>query len=149
VVGRVRERTRWRRGNFTHQHSRRIVNPCELSALEDWSVHQMTQNHCLAKSIQGAFREHPGSIHDVAWGQFARLLSSKAAGVGRRVVAVNTAYSSQECSSCGHRKTELSLADRTSTCSWCGVVLDRDRNASLTLLAVGQHCLASAYKPTA
>jgi hypothetical protein len=82
----------------------------------------------------------------VAWSQVARLLSSKAAGAGRRVVAVIPASSSQECSSCGHRTTALTRAERISACSWCGVVLDRDRNASLTMLAVGQHCLASAYK---
>jgi putative transposase len=133
VVARVHERIAWRRGDFTHQHSRRIVNACDLIAVEDLSVNRMVHNHCLAKSI-----------HDVAWSQFASLLSSKAAWAGRRYMAVNPAYTSQDCSQCGHRKTDLSLADRVSTCSCCGVVLDRDFNASLNMLAVGQHCLASA-----
>jgi putative transposase len=133
VVARVHERIAWRRGGCAHQHSRRIVNTFELIAGEDVSVNRMAHNHCLAQSI-----------HDVAWSQVVRLLSSKAAGAGRRVVAVNPAYSSQECSSCGHRKTELTLADRTSTCACCGVVLDRDRNASLNILRLGQQSLASA-----
>jgi putative transposase len=133
VVARAHERIAWRRGDFAHQHSRRIVNQFDLIAVEDLSVNRMTQNHCLAKSI-----------HDVAWSQFAALLSYKAAWAGRKYVAVNPAYTSQDCSQCGHRKTELTLADRTYTCSCCGAVLDRDRNASLNILAVGQHCLASA-----
>ncbi|HEV2461129.1 MAG TPA: zinc ribbon domain-containing protein, partial [Ktedonobacterales bacterium] len=44
---------------------------------------------------------------------------------------------------CGHRQV-LSLSDRIYTCPYCGVVLDRDLNASLNSLSVGQHALASA-----
>jgi len=133
IVARVHERTRWRRGDFTHQHSRRIVNQFDLIAIEDLSINHMVHHHCLAKSI-----------HDVAWSQFANLLAYKAAWAGRRFVAVNPAYTSQDCSQCGHRKTDLTLADRIYTCSCCGVVLDRDLNASLNIVRVGQHALASA-----
>ena len=132
VVARVHERIAWRRGDFAHQHSRRIVNTYDLIAVEDLSVNRMTHNHCLAKSI-----------HDVAWSQFASLLSYKAAWAGRRYVAVNPAYTSQNCSSCGHRQP-LTLADRTYACPCCGVVLDRDLNASMNILRLGQQSLASA-----
>jgi putative transposase len=132
VVARVHERVAWRRGDFAHQHSRRIVNQFDLIAVEDLSVNRMTHNHCLAKSI-----------HDAAWTQFASLLSYKAAWAGRRYVAVNPTYTSQDCSGCGHRQT-LSLADRTYPCPCCGLVLDRDLNASLNILALGRQCLASA-----
>jgi putative transposase len=74
------------------------------------SVNRMTHNHCLAKSI-----------HDAAWSQFTDLIAYKAAWAGRRYVAVNPAYTSQDCSSCGHRQP-LSLADlanRTYTCPCC------------------------------
>src|SRR6185312_13655909 len=115
VVARVHERIAWRRGDFTHQHSRRIVAGCDLIAVEDLSVNRMTHNHCLAKSI-----------HDAAWSQFTALIAYKAAWAGRQYVAVNPAYTSQDCSSCGHRQP-LSLPDlahRTSTCPCCGIVLD-------------------------
>ena len=59
-------------------------------------------------------------------------------------MAVNPAYTRQDCSQCGHRKTDRTLGDRRSTGSCCGVVLDRDLNASWNMLAVGRHCLASA-----
>jgi putative transposase len=72
-VARVHERTRWRRGDYTHQRSRRNVNQCAVIAVEDLSVNRMAHHHCLAKSIQ-----------DVAWSQFASLLAYKAAGAGRR-----------------------------------------------------------------
>jgi len=133
VVARVHERIAWRRGDFTHQHSRRIVNTFDLIAVEDLSVSQMTHTQYLAKSI-----------HDAAWSQFASLLAYKAAWAGRRYAAVNPAYTSQDCSQCGHRKTDLTLADRMYTCACCGVVLDRDHNASLNILRLGQQSLAWA-----
>jgi putative transposase len=132
VIARVHERIAWRRGDFTHQHSRRIVNAFDLIAVEDLSVNRMTHNHCLAKSI-----------HDAAWSQFANLLAYKAAWAGRKFVSVNPAYTSQDCSRCGHRQT-LSLADRIYTCPSCGIILDRDYNAAKNILALGQQCLASA-----
>jgi putative transposase len=132
IVARVHERIAWRRGDFAHQHSRRIVDAHDLIAVEDLSVNRMTHNHCLAKSI-----------HDAAWSQFTALIAYKAAWAGRRYVAVNPAYTSQDCSRCGHRQP-LSLSDRTYTCPCCGVVLDRDYNASLNILGVGLHTLGLA-----
>jgi putative transposase len=132
VVARVNERIAWRRGDFAHQHSRHIIDQFDLIAVEDLAVNRMMHNHCLAKSIS-----------DAAWSQFASLLSYKAAWAGRKYVAVNPAYTSQDCSQCGHRQ-KLSLSDRTYTCPCCGLVLDRDFNASLNILRLGQQSLASA-----
>jgi putative transposase len=132
VVARAYERSTWRRGDFAHQHSRRTVDTFDLIAVEDLAVNRMMHNHCLAKSI-----------HDAAWSQFTDLIAYKAVWAGRRFVAVNPAYTSQDCSQCGHRQT-LSLSDRTYTCPCCGVVLDRDFNASLNILRLGQQSLASA-----
>ncbi|MFI5277126.1 MAG: RNA-guided endonuclease InsQ/TnpB family protein, partial [Ktedonobacterales bacterium] len=132
VVARVHERVAWRRGDFAHQHSRHITDTFDVIAVEDLAVNRMTHNHCLAKSI-----------HDAAWSQFASLLAYKAAWAGRKYVAVNPAYTSQDCSQCGHRH-KLSLSDRTYTCPCCGLVIDRDRNASLNILRLGQQSLASA-----
>jgi len=54
IVARVHERIANRRTNFCHQESRKLVNRCDLIAVEDLSVHRMLRNHCLAKSIQDA-----------------------------------------------------------------------------------------------
>jgi putative transposase len=129
VVARIHERIAWRRGDFAHQHSRRFVDAFDLIAIEDLSVNRMTHNHCLAKSI-----------HDVAWTQFAAFLAHKAAWAGRRFVAVNPAYTSQDCSGCGHRQV-LSLPDRIYTCPCCGLVLDRDLNAARNILWLARDLL--------
>jgi len=131
VVARTHERIRWRRGDFAHRQSRRLVNTYDFLAVEHLSVRTMVANHTFAKSI-----------HDAAWTGFAALLACKAAWAGRRVVAVDPAYTSQDCSRCGHRKTDLTLADRTYTCSRCGLAMERDRNAAWNILARGRALIA-------
>jgi putative transposase len=139
VVARIHEHIAWRRGDFAHQQSRRLVNQFDLLAVEDLSVNRMLHTHCLAKSI-----------HDAAWTQFTTCIAHKAAWAGRRFIAVNPAYTSQDCSGCGHRQT-LALSDRIYTCPCCGLVLDRDRNAAKNILrlakeqlGLGQQSLVSA-----
>jgi putative transposase len=130
VVARTHERTRWKREDFAHQQSRRLVNEFDVIAVEDLSVTSMIQNGRLAKSIQ-----------DAAWGRFATLIACKAAWADRRYIAVNPAHTSQDCSGCGNRKSDLTLAEQVFRCVCCGLVIDRDLNASRNILAVGRHCL--------
>ena len=93
VVARVHERIAWKRENFTHQHSRKIVNSYGVICVEDLQVNRMTQNHYLAKSIA-----------DASWSAFLAQLDAKAEEAGRQFAKVNPAYTSQTCSSCGHRQ---------------------------------------------
>ena len=132
VVARVHGRVHWRRSAFAHQHSRCIVDRFDLIAFEELSVMGMTHNHTLTKSM-----------HDAAWSQFASLLAYQAAWAARKFVAVNPAYTSQKCSGCGQRQA-LSLDDRIDTCPHCGLVIDKDLNASKNSLSAGRHALASA-----
>jgi len=132
IVARVHERIAHRHTNFCYQESRRLVDQYGLIAVEDLSVNQMVHNHCLAKSIL-----------DAAWSQLTAFLSYKAAYAGRQYVAVNPAYTSQDCSQCGHRQ-RLTLSDRVYHCPCCGLTLDRDHNAALNILRLGRQALASA-----
>ncbi|MEP6774969.1 MAG: transposase [Chloroflexota bacterium] len=129
VMARVHERVGWRRGDFAHQHSRRIVNRFGLIAVEDLEVNRMLHNRCLAKSIS-----------DAAWSGFGQLISMKAEWAARKYVAVNPAYTSQTCSGCGHRLAtdkRLSLSEREFDCPCCALHIDRDLNASVNILALG------------
>src|SRR5262249_13339945 len=67
VVARTHERARWKRDDFAHQHSRRIVNAFDVIAVEDLNVKHLVQRERFAKSI-----------HDAAWGQFRELIACKA-----------------------------------------------------------------------
>src|SRR6266699_4134118 len=125
VVARVHERIGFRRGNFTHQQSRQIVNSYGVICVEDLQVNRMTHNHCLAKSIV-----------DASWSAFFSQLHSKAEEAGRLYIAVNPAYTSQTCSTCGHRQ-KMPLSERIFDCPCCHAHLDRDLNAALNIRALG------------
>ncbi len=131
VVARVHERVGWCRSDFSHQHSRRIVNRYGLIAVEDLEVNRMLHNQCLGKSIS-----------DAAWARFRQLLEVKTewAWAARKFVAINPAYTSQTCHACGHRlssEQRLGLSERIFDCPCWGLHIDRDLNASLNILALG------------
>lgn len=138
VVSRIHERIRNRRHDFCHQNARRIVNRFGVIAVEKLSVKNMLGNHYLAKSIS-----------DASWSQFRSVLTSKAENAGRKILAVNPAYTSQDCSGCGYRpdgqdgRTKKKLSDRWHLCPMCGLSLDRDTNAAVNILALGQQSLAA------
>jgi putative transposase len=125
VVAQIHKRIVNRRRNFSHQHSRNLVNRFGTICIEDLTINRMLHNHCLAKSIS-----------DAAWSQFFRYLTYKAEWADRRLIPVDPAYTSQTCSSCGHRQ-KLTLDIREYRCPCCGIILDRDHNAALNILALG------------
>ena len=84
----------------------------------------MVKNHCLAKSI-----------NDAGWYQFRVWLEYFGKVFGRITIAVNPAYTSQKCSSCG-TVVKKSLSTGTHICQ-CGCRLDRDHNAALNILNSG------------
>ncbi|HEY9632947.1 MAG TPA: transposase [Coleofasciculaceae cyanobacterium] len=84
-------------------------------------IKNLVNNHCLAKSI-----------NDAGWYQFRRWLEYFGVKFGRITIAVNPAYTSQKCSSCG-TLIKKSLSTRTHVCG-CGFVLDRDWNAAINIL---------------
>lgn len=95
-------------------------------ALENLNVKGMTRNHRLAQSVL-----------DVAFGELRRQIEYKSQLNGVKIVEADRFYpSSKTCSVCGSIKQELKLSDRTFHCDKCGVVIDRDYNASLNLLSL-------------
>ena len=129
AVAHTHERTRFKRQNFAHQQSRKIVNQFGKIAVEDLRINRMVQNHCLAKSIS-----------DAAWSEFFNMIACKAAEASRLFVAVNPAYTSQTCNKCHYRlsgKETLKLDNRVFKCPCCCLVLDRDLNAALNIKAIG------------
>ena len=131
VMARVQERAKWRRQNFTHQHSRSIVNRFGVVCIEDLRANQMPHRSCRRKSIA-----------DVAWSAFFDQLIAKAAEAERQLIKVNPAYIVQTCSKCGHRQKKPP-AEATFTCACCHLHIDRDLNAALNILALGLQSLGN------
>lgn len=136
VVARIHERIKNRRHNFCHQEARKLVNRYGLIAVEDLNVTGMVKHPQLAKSIS-----------DAAWSQFRAALTFKAESAGREVVAVNPAYTSQRCSGC-QELVPKTLSERVHACPHCGLLLDRDHNAALNILARAMGLHGSGGHPT-
>jgi putative transposase len=116
------------REDFARKTASTLVSSSDLIAYEDLQIRNMVRNHHLAKSI-----------HDAGWGTFLRWVRYYGGMSGVPVVAVPPQFTSQECSACG-TSVSKSLSVRTHTCPGCGVVLDRDHNAALNILAKALEC---------
>jgi putative transposase len=78
------------------------------------------------------------SALDAGWAQFVNILGQKAEEAAVRVVAVNPANTTQECSSCGAMpEVKKTLSDRVHSCTSCGYRADRDVNAAQNVLRLG------------
>ena len=76
--------------------------------------------------------------------EFARILEYKAKQNNIEVIYVDRFYpSSKTCSCCGVVKHDLKLNDRIFKCDNCGLVIDRDFNASLNLYQYGVRTASS------
>jgi putative transposase len=104
--------------------ARYVCSSNDVVVYEDLKVRNMVKNHCLAKSI-----------NDAGWYLFRVWLEYFGNVFGRLTIAVNPAYTSQECSSCG-AIVKKSLSTRTHVCQ-CGCELDRDENAAINILVKG------------
>ena len=132
VLARTHERIANRRKNFIEQEVSKLVTRFGFLAVEALVVRNLVKNPKLAKSIA-----------DASWSMFFTRLLAKAEEAGRQVVKVNPAYTSQTCSGCSHRQP-MPLSVRVYECPNCGLVIHRDHNGSLNILAdarqaVGRH----------
>jgi putative transposase len=109
------------RSNFLNQLTARLVKEYGVIVLEDLSVSGMMKGWLS------------GTVADMGFGTFRRMIEYKAAEVGTRVVIANRYYpSSKTCFQCGNVKKELSLSEREYRCE-CGYCADRDVNAARNL----------------
>jgi putative transposase len=120
-LGRVHLKISRQREEHAKKIARCVIQSNDLVAYEDLRIKNLVKNHCLAKSI-----------NDAGWYQFRKWLEYFGVKFGKITVAVNPAYTSLECSSCGIL-IKKSLSMRTHACQ-CGFILDRDWNAAINIL---------------
>jgi len=112
------------RENYIHQITSCLVKtkPCKI-VIEDLNIKGMMKNRHLSKAIsqQNFYR-------------FSHILKYKCDWNNITLVKADRFYpSSKKCSCCGAVKDSLMLRDRIYKCNVCGLIIDRDFNASLNL----------------
>jgi putative transposase len=113
------------RRDFLHQLTTRLAKTKSIIVIEDLNVKGMVRNRCLS------FR-----IMDAGWGEFRRQLGYKTTWYGSKLLVADRWFpSSKKCSTpnCGFKLRKLPLSIREWVCPQCGVVHDRDENASTNL----------------
>ena len=121
-VARIDEKVANSRSDFLNKTSTRLVNSYSLIALEKLASQELAE------------KNYGKSINDVGWGTFANMISYKAEEAGCRVVFVDPNNTTQECSGC-HKLVHKELQDRIHNCPNCSLVMDRDLNAAINILA--------------
>ena len=117
----IHERIVNRRKDFLHKLSTQYVSKYDVIFLERLRLTSMVKNHSLAMSIM-----------DAAWSTFKKMVAYKA----KLMLEVESRNSTIDCSRC-HNKVPKTLAVRIHVCDRCGLILDRDYNASLNILQRG------------
>jgi putative transposase len=104
------------RQDVHHKTALALVRRYDTIYHEDLWVASMVRNHQLAKPVT-----------DAGWSAFLTVLTFKAASAGKRVQAVDPAFTSQTCSGCGVVVSK-GLSVRWHACPACGTSL-RDQPA--------------------
>lgn len=122
-IRRLHARVACIRKDFLHKLTTYLAKTFEVIKIEDLNVLGMLANHKLA-----------GAIADLGFYEFKRQLAYKCQMYGANLVLVDQWFpSSKTCSSCGNIQP-MPLSERMYLCSSCGMVKDRDLNASLNIL---------------
>ena len=112
------------RNNHIHQATSKIIklNPYRV-VMEGLNVSGMMKNKHLAEKIA-----------EQKFYEFKRQMKYKCQFNKIEFFEADRWYpSSKACSRCGGIKKDLKLSDRTYNCNECGLVIDRDKNASINL----------------
>ncbi|MFZ1768836.1 MAG: transposase [Caldilinea sp.] len=124
-VATLQEHVANQRADFWHKTTDDLVKTYSLIAVEDLNLSFMTRNGSLSLSA-----------HDASLGMFRQMLDYKVERTGSQVVGVNPRNTSQACSGCGVIVAK-GLSVRVHHCPDCGIILDRDINAAINILARG------------
>ncbi len=118
------------RSNFIHHVSKYLVRRFDLIAYEALKIESMVEGSSFGKSVM-----------DAAWGILIAQLIYKAEEAGKWVVPVDPKGTTQRCSGCNNLVPKT-IMERVHSCSHCGLILGRDHNAALNILALGRSAVA-------
>ena len=115
------------RQDFINKVTTKLSDENQVIFLENLNVKGMLKNSRLSKDIS-----------DISFYEIKRQLDYKVGLRNGLIYQIDRWFpSSKTCSCCGNVKKELKLSERKFKCGVCGLVLDRDLNASININTVG------------
>jgi putative transposase len=145
-IARLHAKVADQRTNGLHLLTSRLVRDYDFLAIEDLKVSAMLRapkpvlDEAMARLVpngRASKRSLARGISDAGWATFRTMLEQKADGAGKRVVAVNPAYTSQRCNHCGHTEKANRPKQDTFRCQSCGHTEHADINAARNILEAG------------
>ncbi|HUU79384.1 MAG TPA: transposase [candidate division Zixibacteria bacterium] len=134
------------RKDFQHKLSKKIIENTKANTIiiGDLKAKEMSQKRKGDKKNKRSL--HRSNHNSGVIGRFARFLTYKAEKVGKKVIKISERRTTKRCCFCG-KKEQRQLSERIIKCDKCGLVIDRDINASvnimqrfLAILSLSQEC---------
>ena len=124
------------RKHMIYKLANNILKENDIVAVESLDVKNMYQVHKIAKHL-----------NQVPINEFIRVLKYKSNWLGKKVVEINKYYpSSQCCNRCDYKNEDVKdLSIRKWTCPKCGMIHDRDINASINIMFEGLKIYMKSY----
>ena len=116
------------RKHMIYKLANNILKENDIVSIETLDVKNMYQVHKIAKHLK-----------NIPISEFIRVLKYKSNWLGKKVIEINKYYpSSQCCNRCDYKNEEVKdLSVRKWTCPRCGLIHDRDINASINIMFEG------------
>ncbi|MDH6603579.1 IS605 OrfB family transposase [Bacilli bacterium PM5-9] len=110
--------------NFINQTINEILTNYDIVCLENLDIKEMMKNKKMHNKILMQ-----------SWNTFVKKIVYQAKIRNKKIYFVNKYYSSTNiCSHCKKKNNKLKLNERVFNCSYCGLSIDRDVNASINIL---------------
>jgi putative transposase len=124
------------RKDFLHKVSRKFANTYDYVFVENLDLQEMSKRKEDSK--------FGITILDLGYNTFLNYLKYKLEWLNKKLVKVDRYFpSSQLCSSCGYRKSDLMLHQRKWACPECGTKHNRDLNAAINVKKEGIRLILS------
>ena len=116
------------RKHMIYKLANKILKENDIISIENLDVKSIYQVHKIAKYLK-----------NLPIREFIRVLKYKSNWLGKKVIEINKYYpSSQSCNRCGFKNEEVkNLSVRKWICPNCGLIHDRDINASINIMFEG------------
>ena len=124
------------RKHMIYKLANNILKENDIVSIETLDVKNMYQVHKIAKHLK-----------NIPISEFIRVLKYKSNWLGKKVIEINKYYpSSQCCNRCDYKNEEVKdLSVRKWTCPECGLIHDRDINASINIMFEGLKIYMKSY----